>query len=100
MPLEEELKFVFLIAVIAGLIFLLVAGEMVLRRRKQRALELEATPYTEQGLKQYDDFAPGEAVYLAWSDAGDFPRWHSKMQDEVRKNMPVLARALDRLVED
>ena len=98
--MSEELKIMAYICMGLGLLFVWLVGDMVLRRRKQRAIEAEATPYTQQGLEQYDDFPPGYAVALAWSEAGDFPRWHSKMQDEVRKNMPVLARALDRMVED
>lgn len=86
------------IAIGLGLLFIFLVGEMILRRRKQRAIK--PTPVTEEGLAQYDDFAPGEAVYLAWSEPGDNPRWHNKMQDEVRSQMPVLARALDRLVEN
>lgn len=98
--MSEELKILSFICIGLGILFLFLVGEMILRRRKQRTIESEATQYTEEGLTQYDDFAPGEAVYLAWTENGDFPRWHSKMQDEVRKNMPVLARALDRMVEN
>lgn len=82
------------------MLFLFLAGEAILRRRKQRIIESTITPVTEVGLTQYDDYAPGEAVILAWSEAGDFPHWHRHMQDEVRSNMPVLARALDRMVEN
>lgn len=98
--MNDEYKIWAFLAICLLLVFMLLACHMVLRRRNQRALDVESARYTEQGLKQYDDFAPGEAVYLAWSEAGDFPRWHGQMQDEVRKNMPVLARALDRLVEN
>lgn len=89
-----------LIAIGLGLLFLFLVGSTILRRREQRIVESEMTPFTEAGLKQYDDYAPGEAVILAWSEAGDFPRWHSMKQDQLRKNMPVLARALDRMVEN
>ncbi len=97
--IDEELKIVALVALGLGILFMFLVGEMILRRRKQRIIESQATLFTEEGLKQYDDYAPGEAVIMAWSEPGAFPRWHSKMQDEVRTNMPVLARALDRMVE-
>lgn len=98
--MNEELQIGMFIALSIGLLFLYLAGEMILRRRRQRIIESESTPFTEEGLKQYDDFAPGEAAYLAWTEPGDTPRWHSKMQDEVRVKMPVLARALDRMVDN
>jgi hypothetical protein len=86
------------VSIIAGMVFLLLALNLVLSEYKRRKA-VEPTPVTDAGLAQYDDFAPGEAVILAWSEAGEHPRWHRQMQDEVRKNMPVLARALDRMVE-
>lgn len=98
--IDEELKIAAFFAIGLGVLFLFLAGEMVLRRRKQRIIESQITLFTEEGLKQYDDFAPGEAVIMAWSEPGAFPRWHIKMQDEVRTKMPVLARALDRMVEN
>lgn len=99
MPTPDELKILAYLAIGLFVLFIFLCGQLILRRRNEQKIQAEQTPYTEQGLTQYDDFAPGEAVYLAWSEAGDFPRWHSKMQDDVRKNMPVLARALDRMVE-
>lgn len=55
------------------------------------------TPYTEKSLKRYDHYNPGQAAYLAWNTPGANPRWHRKMQKLVRKQMPLLARALDRM---
>jgi hypothetical protein len=98
--INEELKIAVFIVICVGVLFLFLAGEMILRCRKQRIIKSKVLPFTEEGLKKYDDFAPGEAIILAWSEPGDFPRWHSKMQEEVRTKMPVLARALDRMVEN
>lgn len=92
------MKIVFFIALGLGILFILVVGQMILRRKKRKTVE--PTPVTGAGLAQYDDFPPGYAVMMAWSEAGDNPRWHSRMQAEVRAQMPVLARALDRMVEN
>ena len=55
------------------------------------------TPVTQEGLSQYDDLTPMQAVAKAWIEPGEFPTWHYRMQQIVRKSMPVLGRALDRL---
>lgn len=97
MPTPDELRLISFIALGLLILFIFVAGCMILRSRKQQ--EMAGTPVTEQGLQQYDYLPSGMAVMMAWSELGDNPRWHQKMQDEVRQNMPVLARALDRMVE-
>lgn len=56
-----------------------------------------ATPVTEEGLKQYDDLHVITAIWRAWEEPGENPEWHKAMQEEVRRAMPLLARALDRL---
>jgi hypothetical protein len=56
------------------------------------------TPTTAQGLRQYDRFPAAEAAVLAWDNPGPRPAWHRAMKEEVRNAMPLLARALDRLV--
>lgn len=33
----------------------------------------------------------------AWSEPGPRPGWHEAMRQRVRRDMPLLARALDRL---
>ncbi len=58
---------------------------------------MSETPTTGQGLAQYDRLPPSEAARRAWREFGSNPAWHAKMQDEVRKSMPLLARALDRM---
>lgn len=63
-------------------------------------LLVHKTPMTKEGLEQFDGLTAIEAVTKAWSEPGDFPTWHYRMQQVVRKTMPVLGRALDRLVEE
>jgi hypothetical protein len=58
---------------------------------------MTTTPVTPAGLRQYDHMVPIDAVMAAWFIAGDNPVWHHRMQRRVRKSMPLLARALDRL---
>jgi hypothetical protein len=55
----------------------------------------ERTPILRADL--YDNLPPEQAVLKAWTRPGPRPDWHRKMQDEVRKVMPLLARALDRM---
>lgn len=54
------------------------------------------TPTTPQGLRSLDHEDPIAAVIRAWSDPGPRPEWHRRAQAEVRRAMPLLARALDR----
>lgn len=60
---------------------------------------MRKTPVTESGLTQFDELDPKEAVLQAWTDAGNHPAYHQLMQRRLREEMPVLARALDRLAE-
>jgi len=55
------------------------------------------TPMTRQGERQYDSLDPVEALRRAWSVSGTHPTWHRAAQDVVRRAMPLVARALDRL---
>jgi hypothetical protein len=91
-------KFLALAGIIALIAIVYAIGEWLLRRRKREKLETVFAANLD--LTRYDDMPSGVAVLMAWSEPGDFPRYHQRMQDEVRKNMPVLARALDRLVEN
>jgi len=65
-----------------------------------RGTLIPKTPVTEDGLGQYDNLTAIEAVVKAWSEPGEFPTWHFRMQQIVRKTMPVLGRALDRITEE
>jgi hypothetical protein len=60
----------------------------------------DRTPVTKEGLEQFDNLTAIEAVIKAWTEPGDHPTWHYRMQQIVRKTMPVLGRALDRLTEE
>lgn len=87
-----------LASILGFLLVIFIAGEIFLRRRKPKGVQ--PTPVTEEGLAQFDDMSPGEAVHMAWSEPGDNPKWHYAMKDAVRGQMPVLGRALDRMVEN
>lgn len=69
-------------------------------RAQARRLEeksMDPTPVTQSGIEMYDHLTPAEAVLAAWSNPGSSPEWHERTQAIVRANMPVMARALDRL---
>lgn len=95
--MDNEVKILAFIALGLMVLFMFLCGQIILRSRKQQ--NIEATPVTEEGLAQFDDLPAGLAVALSWSEPGDNPRWHRKMQEDVRDRMPVLARSLDRMVE-
>ncbi len=54
----------------------------------------------ETPIMKYDHLSPKLAVVAAWTIKGNNPLWHERMQDEVHKMMPLLARALDRLASE
>lgn len=58
------------------------------------------TPVTQSGLRQYDGLPAAVAVAKAWSVPGRMPACHRRAQATVRRIMPVLARALDRLSQE
>ena len=58
------------------------------------------TPVSVVGLVKYDDRDPAEAIVYAWTKPGVNPEWHSRQVEYVRESMPLLARAIDRLVEE
>jgi hypothetical protein len=97
---EDTYKLTALLSIIVLLLVLFAISTVriwITDSRKKRAV---ATPVTEAGLRQFDNLPPGMAVAHAWTDAGNQPHYHRMMQDNVRAEMPLLARALDRLVED
>ena len=55
------------------------------------------TPATDEALAQLDTQDPVAAVISAWTVPGEHPEWHRMMQRQVSIQMPVLAKALDRL---
>jgi len=56
--------------------------------------------YAADGLQRYDHLPPASAVIAAWSLTGPSPSTHEAGRAEVRRSMPALARALDRLVAE
>lgn len=58
------------------------------------------TPTTHEALTRYDRLPPAQAVLLAWTNPGPHPDWHTKMQERLRLEMPLLAHNLDRLAQE
>ena len=58
------------------------------------------TPFTPEGLRQYDNLPPVEAVVAAWTTAGRRPDWDVRVAGMIRDAAPLLARALDRLAAE
>lgn len=56
------------------------------------------TPTTPEGLRKFDHLPPVEAVWRAWTDPGPNVEWHNRAKQQVQDAMPLLARALDRVV--
>lgn len=54
----------------------------------------------EPNLIEFDDLPSGVAVVLAWSDPDVEMEYHQFLKRQVRNSMPVLGRALDRMVEE
>ena len=48
----------------------------------------------------YDHLPPLEAVVAAWTIPGRFRGYHAYMQAQLEREWPLLARALDRLVQE
>ena len=48
----------------------------------------------------YDHLSPLDAVVAAWSNPGRVPIYHAYMQSRLEREWPLLARALDRLVQE
>ena len=52
-----------------------------------------------KNIEMYDRLDPASAVRKAWRDPGKSEWTHREAQENLRKTMPLLARALDRLVD-
>lgn len=96
MTQETADQIIALICIGLMMVFMYVIAFYFLRRRKQE----EVQPVTEERLIQYDELPPGMAVALAWTEPDGNPLYHFEVQEIVRTQMPVLARALDRMVEN
>ena len=59
---------------------------------------MRITPVTPRGLRKFDHLPPAEAVIAAWTSVGRNPSWGRYAIAETRASMPLLARALDRMV--
>lgn len=57
----------------------------------------DAPPVTPEGLAQFDNLPAEEAVLKAWTETGPYSDYHQHVQNQIRRQMPVLGRALDRL---
>lgn len=62
--------------------------------------ENDSTPVTTEGLVQYDNQDALTAIINAWVIQGVESLYHRRMQDQVRRSMPLLGRALDRAAEE
>ena len=51
-------------------------------------------------IHEYDHLPPLEAVVAAWSIPGRSRVYHAYMQVRLEREWPLLARALDRLVQE
>lgn len=68
-------------------------------RRSPRARMLEHSREQAEQIGQLDHLDPLEAVLQAWNDPGQDPEIAEAARQEVRRVMPILARALDRIVD-
>ena len=59
---------------------------------------MRVTHVTPRGLRKFDHLPPAEAVIAAWTSTGSNPSWGEAAITETRAAMPLLARALDRMV--
>lgn len=57
-------------------------------------------PVVERDLIEFDDLPSGVAVMFAWTDSDVEREYHQSLKRQVRETMPVLGRALDRMVEE
>lgn len=98
MPVDDELKIAAYVALGLMVLFIFLCGQIILRRRNER--KDRNAPASKVVLEQFDDLAPAYAVMLAWTEFEiSNERQHRKAKDDVREIMPVLARALDRMVD-
>lgn len=62
--------------------------------------DVPETPVTASGLVQNDGKDAMSAIIDAWVIQGVESLYHRRMQDQVRRSMPLLGRALDRAAEE
>lgn len=52
------------------------------------------------GIRKYDHLPPVEAIVQAWTIKGPQPLYHVRAKGVVAQTMPLLARAIERLVKE
>jgi hypothetical protein len=57
------------------------------------------TPVTPAGLRKYDQLTAADAARRAWSQPGSNPGWDADVRETIRALHPLLARALDRMMD-
>lgn len=60
----------------------------------------DGTPVTPTARQAAHTLPPAEAAARAWSQRGAHRVWHEHCMREVRRLMPLLSDALDRLAEE
>lgn len=70
------------------------------RRVESYMTQMKLERQNKTALQRYDDLPPVEALIKAWTNAGPHVVWHKENQRELRRHMPLVARAIDRIVED
>lgn len=53
-----------------------------------------------KGIRKYDHLPPVEAIVQAWTIKGPQPQYHDFAKNAVARAMPLLARAIERLVKE
>lgn len=53
-----------------------------------------------KGIRKYDHLPPVEAIVQAWTIEGPQPLYHNAAKNAVAQAMPLLARAIERLVKE
>ena len=61
---------------------------------------MNTTPYTPEGLRQFDHLPPEEALAAAWEVHGPRSEWHTFAQVRLQWSMPVVHRAIMRIIAD
>lgn len=95
MTQESADKLIALLCIL-GAVFIFATLVIVSRSKYRRPQE----PIDVDDIEKYDHLPPGIAVAYAWEESDVGSHLHEMRKDEVRAQMPLLARSLDRLVED
>lgn len=60
----------------------------------------DRTPVSRRALERVIAGDPVEHILSAWTQPGVSPAWHAAMQSRIRRQMPLLGAALDRLAAE